>query len=155
MRLEVGAELPELRGPVLDRTRLATFAGGSGDLNPIHLDGDLARAAGYPDVFAHGMLSMALLGRALSGWIGQDRVRRFRARFTALTPVNAHPVCTGKVVALEDHDGEPCARLDLTVRLDDGTVTVTGEALVALATFDLRHAPPRGPSSAGGGCPPG
>ena len=45
---------------------LALFAGASGDHNPIHIDIDFARKAGMPDVFAHGMLSMAWLGRLLT-----------------------------------------------------------------------------------------
>jgi hypothetical protein len=84
------------------------------------------------DVFAHGMLSMAHLGRMLTGWVPQDRIRSFEVRFTAVTPLYARPVCTGRVIAIEDHEGERRARVELTTTIDDGTVTLRGTAVVAL-----------------------
>jgi acyl dehydratase len=66
--IKVGDTLPPLTlGPV-NRTMLALFAGASGDHNAVHIDIDFARSAGMPDVFAHGMLSMAWLGRLLTQW---------------------------------------------------------------------------------------
>ncbi len=130
--LAVGVELPGLRGPILDRTTLAIFAGGSGDLNPIHLDVDVARSAGFDDVFAQGMLSMAILGRLLTRWTSQDHIREFAVRFAAITPVSAAPECTGHVVAITEVDGEQRAQIALTVTLPDGTVTLSGEAVVAI-----------------------
>ena len=62
--VNVGDALPPLSLPPLTRTTLALYAGASGDHNPMHIDIDFARAAGMPDVFAHGMLSMAWLGAA-------------------------------------------------------------------------------------------
>jgi acyl dehydratase len=67
----VGAELPPLTLPPLTRHTLALYCGASGDHNPIHVDIDFAKAAGLPDVFAHGMLSMAWLGRLLTNWVPQ------------------------------------------------------------------------------------
>ena len=59
--LEAGDALPTLTaGPITPLT-LALFAGGSGDHNPIHVDKAFAASGGFPDVFAHGMLSMAYL----------------------------------------------------------------------------------------------
>lgn len=126
--LIAGDALPSLQLPPISRTTLALFAGASGDLNPIHIDLDVARSAGLDDVFAHGMLSMAYLGRALTGWVAQERIRSFRVRFAAITPVRAAPTCAGRVVAVEDG----LATLELTVTLADGTVTLTGEATVAV-----------------------
>lgn len=127
-----GTTLPPLPGPTLTRTVLALFAGGSGDLNPIHIDLDIARSAGFDDVFAQGMLSMAVLGRLLTGWTDQRNLRSFRVRFASITPVNAQPFCTGTVVAVDQVEGERCATVELTVTLADGTVTLTGDAVVAL-----------------------
>jgi acyl dehydratase len=61
--------------PPISRATLALFAGASGDHNPIHIDLDVARSAGLDDVFAHGMLSMAYLGRLLTGWVPQHPTR--------------------------------------------------------------------------------
>lgn len=127
-----GQELPPLRLEPISRTALALFAGASGDHNPIHIDIDFARAAGFEDVFAHGMLSMAYLGRLLTGWVPQARLRSFGTRFVAITPVRGEPVCTGVVRSVEETDGERRAILDLTVTLADGTVTLRGDAVVCL-----------------------
>ncbi|AFT99391.1 MaoC/PaaZ C-terminal domain-containing protein [Nocardia brasiliensis] len=130
--LEVGTELPPLRLAPITRTTLALFAGASGDHNPIHIDLDVARSAGLDDVFAHGMLSMAYLGRLVSDRFGPQAIRAFRVRFAAITPVHAQPTATGRVVAIDVVDGERRATLELTVVLADGTVTLLGDAVVAL-----------------------
>lgn len=131
--LREGDELPPLRLPEISRTTLALYAGASGDHNPIHIDIDAARDAGLDDVFAQGMLSMAYLGRLLTGWVPQARIRSYSVRFTSITPLHAEPICTGRITAIEDGDGERRARLDLQVALNDGTVTLRGQALIALA----------------------
>jgi len=64
----VGDILPPLQLPPVDRTTLALFAGASGDHNPIHIDLDVARRSGMPDVFAQGMLGMAWVGRVVTAW---------------------------------------------------------------------------------------
>jgi acyl dehydratase len=130
--VEIGTQLPPLELPPITRTTLALFGPASGDLNPIHLDIDVARSAGMDDVFAHGMLSMAYLGRLLTNWVPQERIRAFAVRFAAITPVHARPTCTGTVTAIEQAEGERLARLELAVTLADGTVTLTGTATVVL-----------------------
>ncbi|MFI1829294.1 MaoC/PaaZ C-terminal domain-containing protein [Streptomyces sp. NPDC020412] len=117
-----------LVAPEVTRTVLALYAGASGDHNPVHIDLDAARAVGIDDVFAHGMLSMAYLGRLLTDNVPQERIRSYEVRFTAITPVRATPTCTGTVTRVEDG----AAHLDLTVALPDGTVTLRGVAVIAL-----------------------
>lgn len=112
--------------PKITRTTLGLYAGASGDHNPAHIDIDACKAVGIPDVFTHGMLSMAYLGRLLTDWVPQERVRSYRVRFAAITPVNATPVCRGTVTKVEDG----LAHLDLTMSLPDGTVTLQGSAVV-------------------------
>ena len=132
MTVTVGTELPPLEVGTITRTTLALFAGASGDHNPMHIDIDVAKSAGLPDVFAHGMLSMAYLGRILTNWVAPEAIRSYGVRFGAITPVLAEPTATGTVVAIDDVDGETRATLDLAVTLTDGTVTLTGTAVVAL-----------------------
>lgn len=147
--LAVGTELPPLALPPISRTTLALYAGASGDHNPMHVDIDAARDAGHPDVFAHGMLSMAYLGRALTGWFPQEALREYTVRFVSVTPVHGEPTCRGTVAAIEPETGEPGtsepevrgrrARIELAVTLADGTETVRGTAVVALAPQDGEH----------------
>jgi acyl dehydratase len=126
----------KLRPGAISRTTLALFAGASGDHNPIHIDIDSAKASGMEDVFAHGMLSMAYLGRLLTDWIPQSRIRGLSTRFTAITPVHAEPVLTATVKEIAAVDGEQRAHLDLNVVLADGTRTLTGAAVVAWSDPD-------------------
>lgn len=131
--LNVGDELPEhVCGPITRHT-LALYCGGSGDHNPIHVDSDFAKKAGMPDVFAHGMLSMAYLGQLLTNWVEQSQLREFGVRFTSITPVNATVTCKGRVVEKLDVEGESCVKLELTAEIDDGTKTLIGDAVIGLA----------------------
>ncbi len=131
--LTVGTELPTLALPPISRTTLALFAGASGDHNPIHIDLDVARSAGLDEVFAHGMLSMAYLARLLGACVPQSRLRTFRVRFAAITPVHGQPTCRGTVISIEEREGERVAVLELSVTLADGTITLLGSATVAVA----------------------
>ena len=132
-QVKVGDELPALKLPRISRTTLALFAGASGDHNPVHIDLDFAKAAGMPDVFAHGMLPMAYLGRFLTQWAPQTRLRRFSVRFAAITPVGARLSCTGKIVEITEDGHETLARLEIGVVDKQGEVKLAGDALVALA----------------------
>lgn len=130
--IEVGTELAPLTIAPISRTTLALFAGASGDHNPMHIDIDVARSAGLDDVFAQGMLSMAYLGRLLTNWVDPGAIRNYRVRFAAITPLHGEPTATGRITAIDDVDGERRATLELAVPLSDGTVTLTGDAVVAL-----------------------
>ena len=130
---KVGDRLPEhLRGPIT-RATLALFAGASYDHVLLHIDSDFAKAAGMPDVFAHGMLSMAYLAQLLTRWVPQERLRSWNVRFTAITPLHATVRCTGEVTELFEAQGERRARLKIATHTDDGLKTLEGEAVVALA----------------------
>jgi acyl dehydratase len=127
--ISVGTELPRLRIEPISRRTLALFAGASGDHQPVHIDIDVAKVRGVEDVFAHGMLSMAYLGRLLTNWAPQERIRSYRARFVAVTPVHAQPTCTGRVTRVEDG----LATIALAVTLEDGMTTVRGEAVIDIS----------------------
>lgn len=128
----VGDVLPPLQLPPVDRTTLALFAGASGDHNPIHIDTDVARRSGMPDVFAQGMLGMAWVGRLLTRWAPQSRLRRFDARFQGITHLGNAMRCSGRVVEKLEHGGERCVRIELQSADQFGRTKIVGEALVAL-----------------------
>ena len=68
----------------LARTQIVQYAGASGDYNPLHTDEPFAtQVAHYPTVFAHGMLTMGMAGRALAAWVGEDALRGFGVRFSS------------------------------------------------------------------------
>ncbi|RDI45365.1 MaoC/PaaZ C-terminal domain-containing protein [Nocardia mexicana] len=128
----VGDRVPPLRIDPISRATLGLFSEASGDRNPIHLDTDVARRIGLHDVVAHGMLSMAYLGRLLTDWTDPSSIRGYRVRFVSVTPVHARPTATGRIVSIDNVDGERRARLELAVTLEDGTVTLVGDAIVAV-----------------------
>ena len=129
--VQIGDTLPPLVLPPITRTMLALFAGASGDHNPIHIDIDFARAAGMPDVLAHGMLSMAWLGRLLTLWAPQRDLREFGVRFTAMTRVGERITCTGRVAKKLERNGERLVQVEVKATNDTGEVKVAGDALIA------------------------
>ena len=67
----------------LKRTQIVQYAGASGDYNPLHTDEIFAtKVAGFPSVFAHGMLSMGMTGKMLTDYVGDGRLTQFGVRFT-------------------------------------------------------------------------
>lgn len=128
----VGDRIVHKTFPPITRHRLALYCGASGDHNPIHVDIDFARAAGFPDVFAHGMLVMACLGQSLTDAVAPSRIRAFSTRFAAITQLGATLTCEGTVTELFEQDGERSARLALTTKDERGEVKLTGEAVIAI-----------------------
>lgn len=129
--LHIGDTLPPLVLEPINRTTLALFAGASGDHNRVHIDTDYVRRAGMPDVFAHGMLSMAYLGRLLTQWVDQRQLRQFGVRFVGITQLGHVITCTGKVVDKFEVDGEKRVRLEIQTANQYGEPRILGDALVA------------------------
>lgn len=129
--IAVGDCLPELALPAVTRSTLALFAGASGDHNPIHIDLDFARRAGMPDVFAHGMLGMAWLGRMLTAWLPQSRLREFGVRFGGITHLGHVITCSGKVVSKDDARRQ--VRVEIRTTTQFGEQKIAGDALVDFA----------------------
>ena len=130
--IRVGDALPTLTLPPVTRTTLALFGGASGDHNPIHLDIDVARRAGLPDVFAQGMLGMAWLGRLLTAWVPQSRLRRFEVRFLGITHLGHVISCSGEVIEKQIVDGERQVVVEVRSRNQYGETRIAGEAVVVL-----------------------
>ena len=130
--IKVGDRLPDIRFGPVSRAMLALYAGASGDHNPIHIDSDMAKAAGMPDVFAQGMLSFGVLARVPAQWAGTERLRAFGARFVSMTQIHDLITCTGEVTELFEAEGEPRARVAVNATAQDGRKTLTGEAIIAV-----------------------
>lgn len=129
--IAAGTELPILSTGRITRHRVACYAHGSGDLNPIHVDVDYARQqAGLPDVIVHGMYSMGMLSRLLQGWAGPGSVRELQVRFEAMVPVLAGVECRGTVESVEAVQGGVLASVRVQAQLEDGTSVASGSARV-------------------------
>lgn len=130
--VNIGDALPPLVLPPVNRTTLALFAGASGDHNPIHIDIDVARKAGMPDVFAQGMLSAAYLGRLLTHWAAQHQLRQVNLRFTGITHLGHQLTCTGRVAEKLEQGGERLVRVEIATTTQYGDNKIIGDALLAL-----------------------
>jgi acyl dehydratase len=79
-----GDALPEV-AETIERLDLVRYAGASGDFNPIHWNDEVAKAVGLPGVIAHGMYSMGIAARMVTGWAGDPAaVKRLKVRFAAM-----------------------------------------------------------------------
>jgi acyl dehydratase len=130
----VGDQVPTLVR-VITRDDVKAYAEAGGDRNPLHQDDDVARAAGFPGIIAHGMFTMGHLAACLSRWAGgPDRVRRLSAQFRAPVYPGEEIVAGGRVKRVDVERG--VAVLDCWVTLERDGVTEwpikRGEAEVLL-----------------------
>ncbi|MFE9442229.1 MaoC/PaaZ C-terminal domain-containing protein [Streptomyces sp. NPDC006602] len=117
----------------LKRTRIVQYAGASGDFNPLHTDERFAvEAAGYPGVFAHGMLTMGMTGRVLTDWVGPEALLRYGVRFKAQVWPGDTLTATVTVESIEDTPTGPVARFVLRTVNQDGAEVVSGTAAARL-----------------------
>ena len=130
--LKVGDILEPLIQKPISRSTLALFAGASGDHNPIHIDIDFAKSVGLDDVFAHGMLGMAYLGRFLTLFTDQKNLRSYSVRFSSITQVGAELKCSGKVTEIFEENDEKFMKLELSATDQNNDVKLMGDAVIAL-----------------------
>ena len=118
----------------LTRTQIVQYAGASGDYNPLHTDEVFAReVAGYPGVFAHGMLTMGMTGRILTDWVCDGRLLRYGARFVKQVWPGDTLTATAEVTAIrEQGDGTPVADFAVSTTNQDGVEVLTGTATARL-----------------------
>ena len=117
----------------LTRTQIVMYAGASGDYNPLHSDDKFTKEiAGYPSVFAHGMLSMGMTGRVLTDWVGDGRLTKYGVRFTKQVFPGATLTATAKVEAIRNEGGTNYADFSVVTVDQDGDPVVTGTATARL-----------------------
>jgi len=124
--IEVGADLPE-KIFYLDREMLKRYADASGDQNPIHQSEEFAVSVGLPNVIAHGMLTMALVGKYVSDFAGGSaKVVEFGARFTkpVIVPAGQKVDLTVSATVAEISEG----KISITLSATSAGVKVLGMA---------------------------
>ena len=109
----------------LSRTQIVRYAGASGDYNPLHTDEKFTReVAGYPSVFAHGMLTMGMTGRMLTNYVGDGRLTKYGVRFTSQVWPGDTLNSTATVIDVSDS----VVNLKVVTTNQDGAVVLSGYA---------------------------
>ncbi len=127
--LTAGAELPTLTYDVT-RADLVAYAHASGDHNPIHQDEEVALAVGLPGVIAHGMYTLALLGRAVGEWTAAEVVE-IGAKFVAPVVVPAEGAARVTIAGtVGERTDDGLLPLALTVTVDGTKVLGAPKAVV-------------------------
>jgi acyl dehydratase len=113
----------------LTRTQIVQYAGASGDYNPLHTDDRFTtEIAGYPSVFAHGMLTMGMTGRILTDWFGVEGLVSYGVRFVKQVWPGDTLTATATVTAIREEDGATLADLTVETKNQDGDVVLSGTA---------------------------
>lgn len=113
----------------LKRTQLVQYAGASGDYNPLHTDEVFTtKVAGYPSVFAHGMLTMGMTGKMLTDYVGDARLTKYGVRFTSQVWPGDTLDSTATVKAITDRDGKKLVELDVKTVNQNGVEVLSGYA---------------------------
>ncbi|MBA59491.1 MAG: acyl dehydratase [Gammaproteobacteria bacterium] len=117
----------------LSRTQIVMYAGASGDYNPLHSDEIFTKeVAGYPSVFAHGMLSMGMTGRMLTNFVGDGRLKYYGVRFTAQVFPGATLRAKATITDIRDENGEKIADLEVSTTNQEGIEVIKGKASARL-----------------------
>jgi acyl dehydratase len=132
-KVSVGDQREQVLVDDLTRTQIVQYAGASGDYNPLHTDEVFAtQVAGYPSVFAHGMLTMGMTGRILTDWAGDGRLLRYGVRFVKQVWPGDTLTATAEITALREDAGAPVADIKVETRNQTGDVVLTGTATARL-----------------------
>ena len=113
----------------LSRTQIVMYAGASGDYNPLHTDEIYTKEiAGYPSVFAHGMLSMGMTGKMLTNFVGDGNLTYYGVRFTAQVFPGATLIAKATISDIREENGTKIADLEISTLDQDGVEVIKGKA---------------------------
>jgi acyl dehydratase len=110
---------------------LALYAASSSDHNPLHLDDEIASAAGFERPVVHGMLTMAFAARLLTTHFGAQTLRSLETRFVSVAQRGERIVLTGTLERAE----ECIAHYALSAHNDAGELLISGSAQISLRMF--------------------
>ncbi|MBO6556257.1 MAG: dehydratase [Pseudomonadales bacterium] len=131
--VKVGDSYEEQVCDNLSRTQIVMYAGTSGDYNPLHSDEIFTKeVAGYPSVFAHGMLSMGMTGRMLTNYVGDGRLTYYGVRFTSQVFPGATLTAKATITEIREENGETIADLEVSTTDEEGVEVIKGKASARL-----------------------
>lgn len=117
----------------LKRTQIVQYAGASGDYNPLHTDEIFTtQVAGYPSVFAHGMLTMGMTGKMLTDYVGDTRLTKYGVRFTSQVWPGDTLDSTATLKAITQEGGNTLADFDVSTVNQNGVEVLSGYAQARL-----------------------
>lgn len=127
--LKVGDTHSERVVENLTRTQIVQYAGASGDYNPLHHDEIYTTlVAGYPSIFAHGMLTMGLTGKVVTDFVGDGTLTRFGVRFTNQVWPGDTLDAKATVLAVREEAGQHYVDLAVSTVNQDGKEVMSGTA---------------------------
>jgi len=123
--MSAGRRLVEHTVGPLTRTDLVRYAGAGGDFNPVHTDEVFATSAGYPSVFAHGLLTAGLASTAMAAVAGPLAIRRFFVRYSGqVWPGDTLRITVSEDAAASAEDNPRRLELVVTAQADDAEARV-------------------------------
>ena len=127
--MKVGDTFEEVIVDNLTRTQIVQYAGVAGDYNPLHTDEIFTtQVAGYPTVFAHGMLTMGMTGKMLTNLVGDDKLKNFGVRFTSQVWPGDTLKTKAKIISIEKNTDNVLVNFELVTENQNNIPVVTGTA---------------------------
>ena len=131
--LNVGDSYSEVIVEDLTRTQIVQYAGASGDYNPVHSDEKfVTEVAGYPTVFAHGMLTMGMTGRMVTNYVGDGRLTYYGVRFVNQVWPGDTLTARAEVAEVREENCETLVDLAISTTNQDEKFVLTGNATARL-----------------------
>ena len=118
----------------LTRTQIVQYAGASGDYNPVHSDEKfVTEVAGYPTVFAHGMLTMGMTGRMITNYVGDGQLTYYGVRFVNQVWPGDTLTARAEIAAIREENGATLVDLAISTTNQDENFVLTGNATARAA----------------------
>ena len=132
--IKVGDSYSEMIVEDLTRPQIVQYAGASGDYNPVHSDEKfVTEVAGYPTVFAHGMLTMGMTGRMITNYVGDGQLTYYGVRFVNQVWPGDTLTARAEIAAIREENGETLVDLAISTTNQDENFVLTGNATARAA----------------------
>ena len=133
--IKVGDTYSEILVKDLKRTQIVQYAGASGDYNPLHTDEIFTtKVAGYPSVFAHGMLTMGMTGKMVTNYVGDGTLKKYGVRFTSQVWHGDTLSSIATITDIREENGENIVELEIATTNQDGSAVITGSATARISS---------------------